>query len=1048
MSGETNRGDAALSLLPTEPQAVPKQREGGVLPSHCTLSSFYRDPADSNGVTDSLPSSEEGNGFFGRVRVVVRCRPLHSDTETNHSSNRVQIHGNDVIVHNKVMYNDARSYHFDRVLPPEADQSTMFGEVAPLADHVLDGFHASVFAYGQTGSGKTYTMDGFRYTSTAQQRKEVRPDVEGTPVEEHGVMPRIIQLLFDRARERQRAVGVEDMEARVDADSPDEGLEFTFRCSYYQIYNEKITDLLRGSGVLPAGSNSAQPPSSSSLSSLPKMKTDSCRIGNADHGDLRVRWHKGDVFKVENLFICTCSTPDEMRAVFLSGLHQKVVRGHLLNHQSSRSHCVFTIYVERRARRNGELLSRSELSLVDLAGSEKLSLLSHNPSTKLVKESIDINTSLLSLGKVITALGSAASATTSLPRKKNSAPTPRAGGRPDQKAGVGHIPYRESKLTMLLKHALGGNSLTIMIACISPSDRYVEETVSTLLYAGRAKNIRNTPRVNEDATTLLIRQLREEIAQLNMELGYYREMAAKALVKREGNTNVCEHCSGVVCATSPGSVSEPSPVAGATAMTVATEQDLDQLSESLVTACGMLTNLMQVNAQLRESYDTLRELQNAAERREAALNAENLALRERLALLEAIVLQDEEDMDGSDEDKEVDEAEAYDAQVSVDNTPPLLEQESTSNKKSVDAHVPNGTFAAETQRTAAAAPLHRVNGIPHGGHPAERYAAAEFSTQNESTSSSPVEPPASLKKEYTGKRRAGDSVPCTDTWVSTVQASVAGPSTMAEQLSSVLCKMSDNGPSCSGVLEASSKPPAGNPAYGEERRLSYGQKKTHTRKRYGGLASRLKEYKAQYHTLYAIQTYADYYKQPTRRKSTAPLVPGVPPIRASDVAAPQVTAALREMKMIAAKLPVAVVPEYVPTSLLQPGSFGSLAFGGNNTERAPFEQNRTAREERLRAMQRCQEELYRQVRSAVYGASCEDQANTANARLGDAGQEKPKSSGTSTSASPFRAAIPLYAPQTGHRLGTASPCKSSRPQRSYANLDSMARLVEYLERGK
>ncbi|RNE94908.1 putative kinesin-like protein [Trypanosoma rangeli] len=183
---------------------------------------------------------------------------------------------------------------------------------------------------------------------------------------------------------------------------------------------------------------------------------------------------------------------------------------HAINQQSSRSHCVFTIYVTRLDADSPETPIKAEFSVVDLAGSEKLAMLSGNPSPLLVRESIDINTSLLALARVITAL-----ATSAKRKVKNG-----------ESADRSHIPYRESKLTMLLKHALGGNSLTTMIACISPSDRDVDETLLTLMYAGRARNITNIPHVNENPKSALIRQLRAEVASMKKELAYYRGLAS------------------------------------------------------------------------------------------------------------------------------------------------------------------------------------------------------------------------------------------------------------------------------------------------------------------------------------------------------------------------------------------------------------------------------------------------------------------------------------------------------------------------------------------
>lgn len=134
----------------------------------------------------------------------------------------------------------------------------------------------------------------------------------------------------------------------------------------------------------------------------------------------------------------------------------------------------------------------STLSLVDLAGSERQA--STGTVGASLKESIEINTSLFVLRKVIQALAQS-----------------QPGRRGGSGGGTSHVPYRDSKLTSLLKDSLGGNSNTLMIACLSPSDAYVDENGSTLEYASTAKRIANRPVINEDANTRLIRKLRSQV---------------------------------------------------------------------------------------------------------------------------------------------------------------------------------------------------------------------------------------------------------------------------------------------------------------------------------------------------------------------------------------------------------------------------------------------------------------------------------------------------------------------------------------------------------
>ena len=157
-----------------------------------------------------------------------------------------------------------------------------------------------------------------------------------------------------------------------------------------------------------------------------------------------------------------------------------------MNQDSSRSHSLFTIYIETGEDINGEQrIKAGKLNLVDLAGSERSSKTGATGQT--LKEGIKINLSLTALGNVISTLVDGKSS---------------------------HVPYRDSKLTRLLQDSLGGNTKTVMIAALSPADYNYEETFSTLRYAARAKAIKNKPKVNEDPKDALLKQYEDEIKQL------------------------------------------------------------------------------------------------------------------------------------------------------------------------------------------------------------------------------------------------------------------------------------------------------------------------------------------------------------------------------------------------------------------------------------------------------------------------------------------------------------------------------------------------------
>ena len=205
---------------------------------------------------------------------------------------------------------------------------------------------------------------------------------------------------------------------------------------------------------------------------------------------------------VENLFIFEWGTAEEVLDLFHFGIKNKIVASHNLNNASSRSHCMFTITLESIDPANVDNVIVSKLQLVDLAGSERISL----TGTKglAAKESIDINKSLFVLRKVIMGLSDIS----------------RGHANKDQ----AHIPYRDSKLTSLLKQSIGGNSYWLMIACIAPSDRFYEENISTLNYATRASYIANAPTKNIDPKIREIEDLKKQKETLEIELKTERHL--------------------------------------------------------------------------------------------------------------------------------------------------------------------------------------------------------------------------------------------------------------------------------------------------------------------------------------------------------------------------------------------------------------------------------------------------------------------------------------------------------------------------------------------
>uniref|UniRef100_A0A8D0H2I7 Kinesin-like protein n=1 Tax=Sphenodon punctatus TaxID=8508 RepID=A0A8D0H2I7_SPHPU len=232
-----------------------------------------------------------------------------------------------------------------------------------------------------------------------------------------------------------------------------ENTKFLVRASYLEIYNEDIRDLL--------GADTKQ--------------------------KLELKEHPEKGVYVRGLSLHTVHSVAQCERIMETGWRNRSVGFTLMNKDSSRSHSIFTINMEIFAvdERGQDHLRAAKLNLVDLAGSERQS--KTGASGERQKEATKINLSLSALGNVISAL---------------------ADGR------CKHIPYRDSKLTRVLQDSLGGNTKTLMVACLSPAADNYDETLSTLRYAHRAKNIRNKPRINEDPKDALLREYQEEIKKL------------------------------------------------------------------------------------------------------------------------------------------------------------------------------------------------------------------------------------------------------------------------------------------------------------------------------------------------------------------------------------------------------------------------------------------------------------------------------------------------------------------------------------------------------
>ena len=232
--------------------------------------------------------------------------------------------------------------------------------------------------------------------------------------------------------------------------------KYLVRASYFEIYNEEIRDLL-----------SSQP-----------------------HHNLELKESTETGVYVKDLISTVVKSVEEIEKVLKKGKKNRSVGATLMNTGSSRSHSVFTIVVECcSSDEQGEHIRVGKLNLVDLAGSERQS--KTGAKGERLKEATKINLSLSALGNVISALVDGKSQ---------------------------HIPYRDSKLTRILQDSLGGNTKTVMCANAGPADYNYDESLSTLRYANRAKNIKNRPVINEDPKDAMLREYQEEIARLKERL--------------------------------------------------------------------------------------------------------------------------------------------------------------------------------------------------------------------------------------------------------------------------------------------------------------------------------------------------------------------------------------------------------------------------------------------------------------------------------------------------------------------------------------------------
>lgn len=544
-----------------------------------------------NSITENTNSASSPEGDELNILVAVRCRgrndrevQLKSPVVVTIPDNSLQQQG--IRFSNKVKevclnlsdetgisaQLNSKKYLLDQVFGPDSKQDEIFKDIVdPLFYDFLKGFNCTVLCYGMTSTGKTYTMTGDEKLYNGELSSEA------------GIIPRVLFNLFENLNENKTKPN-KDAEKNL-------YIDYLVKCSFIELYNEDAKDLLSSESVSSMNvekklkiydsqsstSQSNITPSTSVFGNDNRKKdaaqtniqrvssfsqpTKSSLNGNYTNNGKRMIYQQdiasrkaslnssnnviesnnnnktnnninsydinntgGGIF-IQNLEEFEITEPIEGLKLLQRGLKKRKVAATRMNDVSSRSHSIFSITLYKRVSNSealkpnssgpnninsSELFRVSKMNLVDLAGSENVSR--SGAINQRAKEAGSINQSLLTLGRVINALSDS---------KKS-------------KASNSHIPFRESKLTRLLQDSLGGNTKTALIATISPAKMYLEETVSTLEYASKAKNIKNKPQMGAVLfKDLLIKDVAVELSKLKNELYFTKQKEGGVFMESE-----------------------------------------------------------------------------------------------------------------------------------------------------------------------------------------------------------------------------------------------------------------------------------------------------------------------------------------------------------------------------------------------------------------------------------------------------------------------------------------------------------------------------------
>ena len=399
-----------------------------------------------------------------QLKVVVRIRPFLSNENSSNTGLDIDSENSQKIVISKSLKKFEAT--FDKILSQKSTQKDMFNFIKPCMEYIKKGINCTILAYGQTGSGKTYTMFGGEWAINDksidyEKRKKFNKDKYNFILNEeltivpfsktNGIIPNLIMKLF-------QTYGTYYTNDNI-----------TITCSYIQIYNEQVYDLL-----IDEEESKEEKKAFNLISGVGKNVAEK----PIKQKPLKIKYDKTNGVIIEGVNEVRTPTFYDIFELLRQGEINRKIRQTRRNEMSSRSHTIFIINIQ-----NHKSNVISKIKLCDLAGSERYD---SNESYKKLhfNEMCNINKSLLILGNVIHSLGQN-NGTISLSKTKN------------RKNSKTFAPYKDSKLTQILEDSLGGNSVTYLIANISPCDDNFEETISTLKFADRAHSIMTKVSMNQ-----------------------------------------------------------------------------------------------------------------------------------------------------------------------------------------------------------------------------------------------------------------------------------------------------------------------------------------------------------------------------------------------------------------------------------------------------------------------------------------------------------------------------------------------------------------------